>query len=102
MPFWEAVFGLVRADNLDPGIDLTDPADKLPTQWFQQSGDEEPRQRWHHDLWIDPAEVQPPHRRRDRSGWPPGQRRAGPGVLGPGRPGRQQDLPMHLAEPRRR
>ena len=57
MPFREAVFGLVRAD--DPGIDLTDPADKLPTLWFQQSGDEEPRQRWHHDLWIDPAEVQP-------------------------------------------
>ena len=27
--------------------------------WFQQSGDEEPRQRWHHDSWIDPAEVQP-------------------------------------------
>jgi len=56
MPFWQAVFGLIRAD--EPGIDLTDPADKLPTLWFQQSGDEEPRQRWHHDLWIDPAEVQ--------------------------------------------
>lgn len=59
MPFWEAVFGLVRADNADVGIDLTDPADVLPTLWFQQSGDEEPRQRWHHDLWIDPVEVQP-------------------------------------------
>jgi 4a-hydroxytetrahydrobiopterin dehydratase len=59
MPFWEAVFGLVRPDNPDLGIDLTDPADRLPELWFQQSGDEEPRQRWHHDLWIDPAEVQP-------------------------------------------
>jgi 4a-hydroxytetrahydrobiopterin dehydratase len=59
MPFWEAVFGLVRDDNPDSGSDLTDPADKLPTLWFQQSGDEEPRQRGHHDLWIDPAEVQP-------------------------------------------
>jgi len=59
LPFWEAVFGLVRDRNADPGIDLTDPADKLPTLWFQQSGDEEPRQRWHHDLWLDPAEVQP-------------------------------------------
>lgn len=57
MPFWEAVFGLVRAGTA--GIDLTDPADKLPDLWFQESGDEEPRQRWHHDLWIDPAEVQP-------------------------------------------
>jgi 4a-hydroxytetrahydrobiopterin dehydratase len=59
MPFWEAVFGLVRAPDADVELDLTDPADKLPTLWFQQSGDEEPRQRWHHDLWIDPAEVQP-------------------------------------------
>jgi 4a-hydroxytetrahydrobiopterin dehydratase len=59
VPFWEAVFGLVRDDDPDSGSDLTDPADKLPTLWFQQSGDEEPRQRWHHDLWIDPAEVQP-------------------------------------------
>jgi 4a-hydroxytetrahydrobiopterin dehydratase len=59
MPFWEAVFGLVRAENPDLGIDLADPADELPPLWFQQSGDEEPRQRWHHDLWIDPAEVQP-------------------------------------------
>lgn len=59
MPFWEAVFGLVRAEHPELGIDLTDPADKLPELWFQQSGDEEPRQRWHHDLWIDPAEVQP-------------------------------------------
>ncbi|MET0422351.1 MAG: VOC family protein [Actinoplanes sp.] len=59
MPFWEAVFGLVRDDNPESGSDLTDPADKLPVLWFQQSGDEEPRQRWHHDLWLDPAEVQP-------------------------------------------
>lgn len=59
IPFWEAVFGLVRAENPELGVDLTDPADTLPTLWFQQSGDEEPRQRWHHDLWIDPAEVQP-------------------------------------------
>ena len=59
MPFWEAVFGLTRAENPDLGIDLFDPAGNLPELWFQQSADEEPRQRWHHDLWIDPAEVQP-------------------------------------------
>ena len=59
MPFWEAVFGLARDDNPDSGSDLTDPGDELPDLWFQQSGDEEPRQRWHHDLWIDPAQVQP-------------------------------------------
>jgi len=27
--------------------------------WFQASGSEEPRQRWHLDLWVDPAQVQP-------------------------------------------
>lgn len=59
IPFWEAVFGLTRAKDPELGTDLTDPADRLPNLWFQHSGDEEPRQRWHHDLWIDPAEVQP-------------------------------------------
>ena len=59
MPFWQAVFGMVRADDREQGIDLRDPADVLPRLWFQPSGDEEPRQRWHHDLLIDPAEVQP-------------------------------------------
>ena len=59
MPFWQAVFGMVRADEPERGIDLYDPADVLPRLWFQQSRDEEPRQRWHHDLQVDPAEVQP-------------------------------------------
>jgi 4a-hydroxytetrahydrobiopterin dehydratase len=31
----------------------------VPLIWFQRSGDEEPRQRWHPDLWVDPAEVRP-------------------------------------------
>ncbi|GAB2609759.1 hypothetical protein Aab01nite_23790 [Paractinoplanes abujensis] len=53
-PFWAAVFGM-RADD----IDLTDPADRLPLVWFQRSGNEPDRQRWHPDLWLDPAQVQP-------------------------------------------
>jgi 4a-hydroxytetrahydrobiopterin dehydratase len=59
MPFWQAVLGMVRDDDPEQGIDLYDPADVLPRLWFQQSGDGEPRQRWHHDLLIDPDEVQP-------------------------------------------
>jgi 4a-hydroxytetrahydrobiopterin dehydratase len=31
----------------------------LPAVWFQRSGDEEPRQRWHLDMLVDPAEVRP-------------------------------------------
>jgi 4a-hydroxytetrahydrobiopterin dehydratase len=27
--------------------------------WFQESGEQEPRQRWHPDVWVDPAEVKP-------------------------------------------
>ena len=38
---------------------MADPAGALPTIWFQSSGAEEPRQRWHPDVWVDPAEVQP-------------------------------------------
>ncbi|GAA1840857.1 VOC family protein [Microlunatus capsulatus] len=56
-PFWGAVLGLVDEDG---GADeLLDPARALPTVWFQGSGADEPRQRWHPDLWVDPAEVQP-------------------------------------------
>jgi 4a-hydroxytetrahydrobiopterin dehydratase len=59
MPFWQAVFGMVPADDPELGIDLHDPADMLPRLWFQPSGAGEPRQRWHPDVLIDPAEVQP-------------------------------------------
>jgi 4a-hydroxytetrahydrobiopterin dehydratase len=59
LAFWQAVTGLAQSDDPVWNVDLHDPADVLPALWFQQSGDEEPRQRWHHDLWVDPAEVQP-------------------------------------------
>lgn len=59
MPFWQAVFGMARADDPEQGIDLYDPADVLPRVWFQPSGGEEPRQRWHPDVLIDPAEAPP-------------------------------------------
>jgi 4a-hydroxytetrahydrobiopterin dehydratase len=53
-PFWAAVLAMT------PGNDeVRDPADGLPVVWFQASGDEEPRQRWHPDVWVEPAQVQP-------------------------------------------
>ncbi|NMO51213.1 4a-hydroxytetrahydrobiopterin dehydratase [Actinoplanes sp. TBRC 11911] len=52
--FWAAVLGTSLA-----GDEVRDPRGVLPTVWFQHSGDEEPRQRWHFDLWLDPAQVQP-------------------------------------------
>lgn len=30
----------------------------VPYLWFQPSGREEARQRWHVDVWVDPAQVQ--------------------------------------------
>jgi 4a-hydroxytetrahydrobiopterin dehydratase len=54
LPFWAAVLAGVADD-----IEVRDPADALPPVWFQQSGSDEPRQRWHPDVWVDPAEVQP-------------------------------------------
>jgi 4a-hydroxytetrahydrobiopterin dehydratase len=56
LPFWAAVLALPRPESTD---DLPDPSTALPTLWFQASGSDEPRQRWHPDLWVDPAEVQP-------------------------------------------
>ncbi|GGN66186.1 hypothetical protein GCM10010112_28340 [Actinoplanes lobatus] len=55
LDFWEAVLGYPR----DTEGDLRDPYGKVPLIWFQRSGSEEPRQRWHPDLWVDPSEVQP-------------------------------------------
>lgn len=56
LPFWAAVWG---ADVSERSDELADRAGLLPTIWFQESGDEEPRQRWHPDVWLDPAQVQP-------------------------------------------
>ena len=52
--FWTAVLAGTR-----DGDDIRDPREVLPLLWFQHSGSEEPRQRWHYDLWLDPAQVQP-------------------------------------------
>ncbi|MEU4562348.1 VOC family protein [Actinoplanes sp. NPDC023936] len=52
LPFWAAVLGGKAGED-----DLKDPSGVLPTVWFQKSGREEPRQRWHPDLWVDPSEV---------------------------------------------
>ncbi|WP_067818757.1 4a-hydroxytetrahydrobiopterin dehydratase [Nocardia inohanensis] len=57
LPFWAAVFGLEPQSGPGPEDEISDPADVLPTLWFQQSGSAEPRQRWHPDIWIDPAQV---------------------------------------------
>lgn len=58
-PFWAAVFGMELPSGAALADEISDPADALPTVWFQQSGNEEPRQRWHPDIWIEPAQVQP-------------------------------------------
>jgi len=53
-PFWAAVLAVDAAEG-----EVRDPSGALPTVWFQESGREEPRQRWHFDLFVDPTEVQP-------------------------------------------
>lgn len=54
-PFWGAVLGVEHPS----GDEVKDPAGRVPTVWFQASGSEEPRQHWHPDVWVDPAQVQP-------------------------------------------
>ncbi|MFG3600141.1 4a-hydroxytetrahydrobiopterin dehydratase [Micromonospora chersina] len=53
-PFWRAVLAMEHRDD-----EVRDPAGALPTVWFQESGRDEPRQRWHPDVWVDPGEVRP-------------------------------------------
>lgn len=59
LPFWAAVLAMDHFSEPDVGDELRDPSDGLPTVWFQASGSAEPRQRWHPDVWVDPAQVQP-------------------------------------------
>jgi 4a-hydroxytetrahydrobiopterin dehydratase len=51
-PFWEAVLGRTASDD-----ELADPDGDGPLVWFQSSGSQEPRQRWHPDVWVDPERV---------------------------------------------
>ncbi|MGR6317974.1 4a-hydroxytetrahydrobiopterin dehydratase [Micromonospora soli] len=59
LPFWRAVLATEHLTGPGFGDELRDPAGALPTVWFQRSGREEPRQRWHPDVWVDPTEVRP-------------------------------------------
>lgn len=56
--FWAAVLD----GNYTVGdgfADVGEPNQALPLIWFQRSGSEEPRQRWHFDVFVDRAQVQP-------------------------------------------
>lgn len=38
--------------------EVRDPRGQGPTVWFQESGSDEPRQRWHYDLWVPSEQVE--------------------------------------------
>ena len=57
LPFWAAALGLSGGGHV-PDDEIRDPAAAHPNVWFQDSGDEEPRQRWHLDIWVHPDRVQ--------------------------------------------
>lgn len=57
-PFWAAVLAAEHIDG-DGYDDVADPNGVLPLIWFQGSGSEKPRQRWHPDIWVEVDQVQP-------------------------------------------
>lgn len=59
LPFWSAALGLEPTAEAGAEREIRDPAGDFPTVWFQPSGGDEPRQRWHPDVWVDPTQVQP-------------------------------------------
>ncbi|MEO3792893.1 4a-hydroxytetrahydrobiopterin dehydratase [Nonomuraea sp. B10E15] len=59
LPFWAAVLDMKDQAEAGVGDEVRDPHDALPAIWFQRSGSEEPRQRWHLDVWVDPEQVRP-------------------------------------------
>ena len=56
-PFWAAIQGMEDSGDGE-WADLKDPYDRVPNLWFQESGSDEPRQRWHPDIWVDPSQAQ--------------------------------------------
>ena len=56
-PFWAAIQGMQDGGDGE-WADLVDPYDRTPLLWFQESGSDEPRQRWHPDVWVDPSQAQ--------------------------------------------
>lgn len=57
LPFWSAALGMAGGPGV-PDDEIRDPAGAHPVVWFQASGAEEPRQRWHLDVWVHPDQVQ--------------------------------------------
>lgn len=53
MPVWAAFL-----DYETHGDEVGDPRGKGPTVWFQKSGSDEPRQRWHYDVWVPSEQVE--------------------------------------------
>ncbi len=55
LPFWRDL--LAFGGSVEEG-GISDPHGRLPSVWFQESGSEEPRQRWHLDVWVPGDQVQ--------------------------------------------
>jgi 4a-hydroxytetrahydrobiopterin dehydratase len=53
-PFWSAL--LTGSPDNSIYDSVFDPTGRVPSVWFQPAGEHEtPPQRWHFDLWLDPA-----------------------------------------------
>ncbi len=53
-PFWSAL--LTGSPDNSIYDSVFDPTGRVPSVWFQPTEEHEtPRQRWHFDLWLDPA-----------------------------------------------
>ena len=59
LPFWKAVLSMKDLAAIGVDDEIRDPRGVLPPIWFQSSGGDEPRQRWHFDVFVDPAAVRP-------------------------------------------
>jgi 4a-hydroxytetrahydrobiopterin dehydratase len=60
-PFWAAVLGrqYVTGDSSGGWADVGDPHRVLPLIYFGRPDREAPQQRWHPDVWVDPAQARP-------------------------------------------
>lgn len=57
-PFWGAALAMDALPPPAPHDELRDRFGTTPVIWFQDSGSDEPRQRWHLDVWVSPDQVE--------------------------------------------
>ena len=94
-PFWQVVLGYQANPDSDDEVRNDDAG--MPTMWFQVSGSEEPRQRFHLDIRVPREVAGGAGRRSDRCGRSSDRRQRGAELRRARRCRREQGVRLHMS-----